>query len=83
MKLYIITIEDVLDDNSNHVAPIVKKNLKDARKELNGLYKSKRKLYGDCFDCFEKSENRFEMYEEGYYCHNHYSAVIDKVEVPD
>ena len=83
MKLYIITFEDVVNGGSNHTKPIVKKSIEEARKELNDLYESQMKLYGGFFDHFEKSENCFEMYEEGYYCHNHYSAVIDEVEIPD
>ena len=83
MKVYIITIEDVFDGSSNHTAPIVKKTIEEARKELDELYVNQVKLYGDSFDCFEKSENCFEMCEEGYCCQNHYSAVIDEVEIPD
>ena len=83
MKLYIITIEDVFNGNSNHTKPIVKKTIEEARKELDELYVEQVKLYGDSYDCFEKSENCFEMSEEGYCCQNHYSAVIDEVEIPD
>ncbi len=83
MKLFIITIEDVYDGTNNHVTPIVKTSIEEARKELNRLYDSAKETYEEQFDEFEKSEDCFDMYESGYYCQNHYSAVIDTVEVPD
>lgn len=81
MKLYIITIEDVYDGSSEHTTPIVKTSLEEARQRLTELYNHAFQLYEDQFDIFDKSDNCFEMYEEGYYSQNHYSAVIDEVEI--
>ena len=81
MKLYIITIEDVYEGASEHTAPIVKTSLEEARQRLTELYDNAVQLYEDQFDVMDKSDNCFEMYEEGYYCQNHYSAVIDEVEI--
>jgi regulator of replication initiation timing len=81
MKLYIITIEDVYDGVSEHTSPIVKTSIEEARQELDNLWSKANQLYPDQFDIYEKSDNCFEMYEEGYYCQNHYGAVIDEVEI--
>ena len=81
MELYIITIEDVYEGASEHKTPIVKTSLEDAQQKLTELYNDAVQLYGEQFDTFDKSDNCFEMYEEGYYSQNHYSAVIDKVEI--
>lgn len=81
MKLYIITIEDVYEGSSEHKVPIVKTSLEEARQKLTELYNNAVQLYGDQFDVMDKSDDCFEMYEDGYYCQNHYSAVIDEVEI--
>ena len=81
MKLYIISIEDVYEGSSEHKVPIVKTSLEEAQQKLTELYNNAVQLYGEQFDSFDKEDNYFEMYEMGYYCQNHYSAVIDEVEI--
>ena len=81
MKLYIISIEDVYEGSSEHKVPIVKTSIEDARQKLTELYNDAVKLYGEQFDSFDKTDDYFEMFVMGYYCLNHYSAVIDEVEV--
>ena len=81
MKLYIISIEDVYDGSSEHKTPIVKTSLEEARQKLTELYDNAVQLYGEQFDTFDKEDNYFEMFEMGYYSQNHYSAVIDEVEI--
>ena len=83
MKLYILTFEDVYEGDSNHMNPIVKTSLKEARKELNRLYRSAKETYEDTYDTCEKSRDSFSLYEDGYYCQNHYNVVINVVDVPN
>ena len=83
MKLYIITVEDIYDLDSEHHEPIVRTSLKEARKELNRLYRSAKEIYEDQYDTFEKSRNCFSMYNMGYFGESHYSGVISTVEVPN
>ena len=81
MKLYIISIEDVYEGSSEHKVPIVKTSIGDARQKLTELYNDAVQLYGEQFDSFDKTDDYFEMFVMGYYCLNHYSAVIDELEV--
>jgi hypothetical protein len=84
MKLYIITIEDVYDGDSTHHQPIIKKSIEEARQTMQDLYNENKSYYdGDGFviDDFVPGSDCFEMYEDGYYSQNHYSAVIDEVEI--
>lgn len=83
MKLYIITVEDIYEMDSEHHKPIVRTSIKAARKELNALYRSGKECYESQFDTFEKSRDSFSMYREGYFGDNHYSAVINTVEIPN
>ena len=84
MKLYVITIEDVYEGNSNHTEPIVRTSIKEARKELNRLYRSsKETLSANSGMTYDKGKDCFSIYEDGYYCQNHYDAVINTIEVPN
>lgn len=83
MKLYIITVEDIYELDSEHHEPIVRTNIKSARKELNMLYRSGKECYQSQYDTFEKSRNSFSMYSMGQFGDSHYSAVIDTIEVPN
>lgn len=83
MKLYIITVEDIYEYDSEHHEPIVRTSLKKARKELNMLYRSGKECYQNTYDTFEKSPNSFSMYTMGIYGESHYSGIINVVEVPN
>ena len=83
MKLYIITIEDIYDYDSEHHDPIVRTNLREARKVLTQLYRSGKEIYQDSYDTFEKSRNCFSMYTMGTYGESHYSGVINVIDVPN
>lgn len=83
MKLYIITVEDIYDFDSEHHDPIVRTSLREARKKLNMLYRSGKECFQDQYDTFEKSRNSFSMYTMGIYGESHYDGRIDVIEVPN
>ena len=83
MKLYIITVEDIYEFDSEEHDPIVRTSRKEARKVLNTLYRSGKECYQDQYDVFEKSPDSFSMYLDGNFGTGHYCASITAVDVPN
>lgn len=83
MKLYIITVEDIYEFDSEGHEPIVRTSKKEARKVLNQLYRSGKECYQSQYDTFEKDKDSFSMYEDGRFGEGHYCASITTVEVPN
>ncbi len=86
MKLYIITIDDVFDFEGFHTSPIVRTSEKEARKELNRLFRSAKETLKDALGssmAIEKSKDCFDIYYDGSWSNTHYAAVINCIEVPN
>lgn len=84
MKLYVITIEEVFGGDSTHHQPIIKKSIEEANQAMQKLYNENKLYYeGDTFviDEFIPGSDCFEMYENGYYSQNHFSAILDVIEI--
>ena len=81
MKLFIITINEVCDFVNYDHAPVVCFTLKDAKKELSGIFKEAKKEYKGEEVTIEKGEKSFSVYADHSWSESHYEAVINEVEV--
>jgi hypothetical protein len=83
MKAYIITVEDVFDFNSSHRTPIVKFTKKEAQKEMRYLAREAKADFKHMNNVIcSGTSTSIEIYPEGYFGENHFSAFIDQVDIP-
>ena len=79
MKLYIIILDEVYNDQVLQHKPIVRLSKEEARKELNELYTAGCCAYTDWVT--EKSDDSFSLYSDGEWSESHFDAEIHEVEV--
>ena len=85
-KVYVIQIEEVVDyvDYGHPLEAF--RNREDAEKRYKEIVesaKSEEEFGGPDYEdwAVEEREWSYEVYEDGYYAHNHYSVAIYEVEV--
>ena len=81
MKLYIITINEVCDFVNYDHAPVVCFTLKDAKKELAGIFKEAKAEYKGEEITIERGKKSFSVYADHSWSESHYEAVINEVDV--
>lgn len=79
-KIYIISFSDIDDYNEIHHTPRAFANADDAIKTLNEIYEDAESQLPTDWER-EKTDTTFEIYLNGEYSCNHYSAWISEVEV--
>lgn len=79
-KVYVIVIDEV-DDCCNYPhKPEVFSKLEDAKERLDDIYNSACYEFDDSYKT-ERTETSVEIYKDGEYCTDHWSATIHEVEV--
>lgn len=81
MKLYVITIDEVCDFVKYDHAPVVSFTLKDAKKELSGIFKEAKREYKGEEVTIERGKKSFSVYADHSWSEKHYEATINEVEV--
>lgn len=79
-KVYVIVIEEVWDCCNYPHEPVVFNKLEDATKHLNDIYNSACYEFDNSYTT-ERTETSVEIYKDGYYSTDHWSATIHEVEV--
>ena len=84
MKLYVITIDEVFDDEQLPSSSEVRKTMEEAIKFLKGkkeeIIPHYKRVCGDEY-YEEETENSFECYHDGEYSRYHFRISIEEVEV--
>ena len=91
MKVFVITISDVNDNEDFHHAPIVCTTKEQAMKRLREIRDDAKFMLIDNGiddwetedDFFDEESESFSMYPDGEWGTSHYDAVIDEVEVEE
>ena len=78
MKLFIVSIEDIFDYVSNHHVPYLAKTKEEAKRYLKEKTETAIEQTPDWVQ--ELGEDYSELYLDGEYSCNHWSAQIDEVE---
>ena len=79
-KVYVIVIDEVYDCCNHPHKPEVFSKLEDAKERLNDIYNSACYEFDDSYKT-ERTETSVEIYKDGEYCTDHWSATIHEVEV--
>ena len=80
-KVYVIVIEEV-DDCCNYPhEPVVFSKLEDAKEHFEHLFQMTKKLFNVEDYTTERTETSVEIYKDGYYSTDHWSATMYEVEV--
>ena len=85
MKIWVITYDEVCDFENFPQRPIAFKDESEARKMMERIKEDILSDYADNLQdddwVFDESADCLEVYEDGRYSENHFSAVLNEIEV--
>ena len=81
MKVFVVSASIVIDATDYTPVPLVYSSFELASERLEELWKDALKDFDGDDDIRERHDKSFEVYKEGEYLSDHYSAAIDELEV--